>query len=78
MRALTEGVWVCQVMLTGRIDENTANSVVGQLLYLQTVSPTEPITLVINSGGGTVTAGLAIYDVMQTITVRNLRRRPER
>jgi hypothetical protein len=60
-----------QVMLTGRIDDNTVNSVVGQLLYLQTESPSEPITLVINSFGGQVSAGLALYDIMQIVTVRH-------
>jgi len=58
-------------MLTGQINDTSVNTVIGQLLYLQTESPTEPITLVINSSGGLVSSGLALYDVMQIVTVRH-------
>src|ERR1700726_439490 len=49
------------------IDDQVANLVVAQLLYLQSEDPDKEISLYINSPGGHVTAGLAIYDTMQYI-----------
>src|SRR6202140_5117833 len=49
------------------IDDNVANLTVAQLLYLQSEDPEKEIALYINSPGGQVTAGLAIYDTMQYI-----------
>lgn len=50
------------------IDDVTASLTIAQMLFLQGEDPTEPINLYINSPGGTITAGLAIYDTMQYIT----------
>ena len=55
------------VFLSGEINDDMANTVVAQLLYLETVDQTSPISLYINSPGGVVTAGMAIYDTMQYI-----------
>lgn len=55
------------VMLAGPIDENVANIIIAQLLYLEAKDPNKDIALYINSGGGSVYAGLAIYDTMQHI-----------
>jgi len=55
------------VFLVGPIEENTANLVVAQLLYLESENPDKDIHLYINSPGGVVTAGMAIYDTMQFI-----------
>ena len=55
------------IFLTGEIDMATANLVVGQLLYLETKDPTKDIALYINSPGGSVSAGMAIYDTMNYI-----------
>ena len=55
------------IFLTGEIDSNTANSVVAQLLYLETKDPDKDISLYINSPGGSITAGMAIYDTMNYI-----------
>jgi ATP-dependent Clp protease protease subunit len=49
------------------IDDQVANLIVAQLLYLQSEDPDKEIALYINSPGGQVTAGLAIYDTMQYI-----------
>ncbi len=56
------------VFIVGSVDDQTANLVVAQLLYLESENPDKDIHLYINSPGGTVTAGLAIYDTMQFIT----------
>jgi ATP-dependent Clp protease protease subunit len=56
------------VFLGTAIDDNVANLIVAQLLYLQKESSTEPISLYINSPGGVVTSGLAIYDTMNFIS----------
>jgi ATP-dependent Clp protease protease subunit len=50
------------------IDDTVASLVVAQMLYLQGDDPTEPISLYLNSPGGSITAGLAIYDTMQFIS----------
>ena len=55
------------VFLGGEIDDDTANLVVAQLLFLEMENPDEDISLYINSPGGSVTAGMAIYDTMQYI-----------
>lgn len=55
------------VFLTSPIDDNVANLVVAQLLFLEGEDPDKDINLYINSPGGSVTAGLAIYDTMQYI-----------
>ncbi len=55
------------IMLTEGVDEHTASIVVAQLLFLESEAPEKDILLYINSPGGSVTAGLAIYDTMQFI-----------
>lgn len=55
------------VSVNGPIDDHTSSLVVAQLLYLESENPEKPIAMYINSGGGVVTAGLAIYDTMQYI-----------
>lgn len=49
------------------IDDNVANLIIAQMLYLQSEDPTKDISLYINSPGGSVTAGLAIYDTIQFV-----------
>ncbi|WP_262362258.1 ATP-dependent Clp endopeptidase proteolytic subunit ClpP [Robertmurraya massiliosenegalensis] len=53
------------IMLGSAIDDNVANSIVAQLLFLEAENPEKDITLYINSPGGSITAGMAIYDTMQ-------------
>lgn len=55
------------VFLTGQFNDSMANSIVAQLLFLASKDPKKDIQLYINSPGGSVTAGLAIYDTMQYI-----------
>lgn len=55
------------VFLGDAIDASVANTVIAQLLYLEKQDPKAPITIYVNSPGGHVTAGLAIYDVMQYV-----------
>ena len=55
------------IFLVGPVDDNTANLVVAQLLFLESENPDKEISIYINSPGGVVTAGLAIYDTMQFI-----------
>ncbi|WP_444657746.1 ATP-dependent Clp endopeptidase proteolytic subunit ClpP [Caproiciproducens sp. R2] len=55
------------VMLTEEVNDTTSSLVVAQLLYLEGQDPSKDISLYINSPGGSVTAGLAIYDTMQYI-----------
>jgi ATP-dependent Clp protease protease subunit len=55
------------VFIVGPIEDNVANLIVAQLLYLESENPDKDIHLYINSPGGSVTAGLAIYDTMQFI-----------
>jgi ATP-dependent Clp protease protease subunit len=55
------------IFLTGEIDDNTANVVIAQLLFLESENPDKDIHLYINSPGGSVSAGMAIYDTMQYI-----------
>jgi ATP-dependent Clp protease protease subunit len=56
------------VFIVGPVEDQMANLVVAQLLYLESENPDKDIHLYINSPGGTVTAGLSIYDTMQFIT----------
>lgn len=55
------------IMLNGPVEDNMANLIVAQMLFLEADSSDKDINLYINSPGGTVTAGLAIYDTMQFI-----------
>ena len=55
------------IFVDGEIFDVTADSVVAQLLFLESQDPEKPINIYINSPGGTVTAGLAIYDTIQYI-----------
>jgi ATP-dependent Clp protease protease subunit len=55
------------VMLEGEVHDQMANLIVGQLLFLESEESSRDITMFINSPGGLVTAGLAIYDTMQFI-----------
>ena len=55
------------VFLSGEIEDNMANLVVAQLLFLEMEDPDADISLYINSPGGSITAGMAIYDTMQYI-----------
>lgn len=55
------------IFLTGPVEDHMANLVVAQLLFLESENPDKDISLYINSPGGAVTAGLAIYDTMQFI-----------
>lgn len=55
------------IFLSGEVNSQSANSVVAQLLYLETKDPSKDISLYINSPGGSVTDGMAIYDTMNYI-----------
>jgi ATP-dependent Clp protease, protease subunit len=55
------------IFLLGEVEDHMANLVVAQLLFLESENPEKDISLYINSPGGVVTAGLAIYDTMQYI-----------
>ena len=55
------------IFLSGEIDDAVANTVVAQLIYLEAKDPQKDISLYINSHGGSVSAGLAIYDTMNYI-----------
>lgn len=55
------------IFLTGQVEDQMANLIVAQLLFLESESPDKDIFLYINSPGGSVTAGMAIYDTMQFI-----------
>ena len=55
------------IFLVGGIDDHVANVVVAQMLFLEAENPEKDISLYINSPGGIVTAGMAIYDTMQYI-----------
>lgn len=58
-----------RIVILGRpIEESAAAIIVGELLYLQSVDPKKDVQFYINSPGGSVTAGLAIYDTMQMIS----------
>ncbi|MFC5711273.1 ATP-dependent Clp endopeptidase proteolytic subunit ClpP [Thalassorhabdus alkalitolerans] len=55
------------IMLGSGIDDNVSNSIVAQLLFLAAEDPDKDISIYINSPGGSITAGMAIYDTMQHI-----------
>ena len=55
------------VFLVGQVEDNVANLIVAQLLFLESENPDKDIHLYINSPGGSVTAGMAIYDTMQFV-----------
>ena len=55
------------VFMVGEVNDQTANLVIAQLLFLESENPEKDISLYINSPGGSVSAGLAIYDTMQFI-----------
>jgi len=55
------------IFLVGPVDENTANLVVAQMLFLESENPDKDINFYINSPGGSIAAGFAIYDTMQFI-----------
>ncbi|MGF2617824.1 ATP-dependent Clp endopeptidase proteolytic subunit ClpP [Rossellomorea vietnamensis] len=55
------------IMLGSGIDDNVANSIVAQLLFLESENPEKDISIYINSPGGSITAGMAIYDTIQYI-----------
>ena len=55
------------IMLNGPVEDQMANVIVAQLLFLESENPDKDISLFINSPGGVVTAGLSIYDTMQFI-----------
>ena len=56
------------VLLSGEVNDESSNLIVAQLLFLQAQDPKKTINMYINSPGGSVTAGLAIYDTMQFIS----------
>lgn len=55
------------VMLNGPVEDGMANTIVAQLLFLESENPDKEISLFINSPGGVITAGMSIYDTMQFI-----------
>lgn len=55
-------------MLQGKINDDTASVVIAQLLFLESEQAETPISLYINSGGGNVTSGLAIYDTVSSFS----------
>lgn len=55
------------IMLSGEVNDDTSNLIVAQLLFLESEDPDKDIYLYINSPGGSITAGMAIYDTMQYI-----------
>ena len=62
------------IFLAGEIDDAVANTVVAQLIYLEAKDPGKDISLYINSPGGSVSAGLAIYDTMNYTSASAWRR----
>ena len=61
------------IFLLGEVEDHMANLVVAQLLFLESENPEKDISIYINSPGGVVTAGLAIYDTMQFINLMSVR-----
>lgn len=55
------------IMLNGQVDDASASVIVAQMLYLESQDPDKDISFYINSPGGSVSAGMAIYDTMQYI-----------
>jgi ATP-dependent Clp protease, protease subunit len=56
------------ILLEGEVHDQSANLIVAQLLFLESENPGKAVSMYINSPGGSVTAGMAIYDTMQFIT----------
>src|SRR6476469_6470532 len=56
------------IFLQGEVDDDSANLIVAQMLYLQSEDPNADIHLYINAPGGPVTAGMGVYDTMRYIT----------
>lgn len=63
-RLLKDGI----IFLGSEVNDDVANTVIAQMLYLEADNPEKEISLYINSPGGSITAGLAIYDTMQFIS----------
>jgi ATP-dependent Clp protease protease subunit len=57
------------IFVTGTIEDTMANVIVAQMLFLESEDPEKPIKLYVNSPGGMISAGLAIYDTMQVVQV---------
>jgi ATP-dependent Clp protease protease subunit len=57
-----------KIFLWGQVDDDSSKRIVEQLTYLDALEPVEPIHMYINCPGGMVTAGYAMYDMMQTVT----------
>ena len=57
-----------KIFLWGQVDDDSAKHVIDRLMYLELVHPGKEIQLIINSPGGYVTSGLAVYDTMKSIT----------
>lgn len=55
------------ILLGSAVDDNVANSIIAQMLFLEMENPEKDISIYINSPGGSVSAGLAIYDIMQFV-----------
>ena len=55
------------IFINGAIDDDTSSAVTAEFLFLEASAPDRPISLYINSPGGSVTAGLAIYDTMRHV-----------
>ena len=55
------------IFMVGTVEDHSANLIVAQLLFLESENPTKDISLYINSPGGSVTAGMSIYDTMQFV-----------
>ncbi len=66
------------VFISGEVNDDMANAVVAQLLFLQSQDPKKQINVYINSPGGSVTAGLAIYDTMQFVSCPSRRTASDR
>ena len=69
------------IFINRAIDDDTSSAVIAELLFLEASAPDRPISLYINSPGGSVTAGLAIYDTMRRVRCKvhlddSLYRRP--
>lgn len=61
------------IFVTGTVEDTMASLVVAQMLFLESEDPDKPITLYINSPGGMITSGLAIYDTIQLVRVPEVR-----
>ena len=57
-----------QILLSGLIDDDSATTVIAELLYLQHLDPVSPLILLVDSPGGKITPGMAIVDVIDTLT----------